>query len=119
MSRGAGGSSGSARHAFNESVSFFAAWGQMLNYIITVAISAFFVPHYLAVFWGPLGHGPGDVIGGVVLIVLLALLNIKGAQESARRNLVLAGARPLPPGLLLPARLAAGVYPPHPVHQRP
>ena len=64
----AGGSSSFARHAFNEVVSFFAAWGQMLTYIITVAISAFFVPHYLAVFWEPLGHGPGDVIAGVVLI---------------------------------------------------
>ena len=49
----AGGSASFARHAFNELVSFFAAWGQMLNYIITVAISAFFVPHYLAVFWDP------------------------------------------------------------------
>src|SRR3954453_18698252 len=86
----AGGSSSFARHAFNELVSFFAAWAQMLNYIITLAISAFFVPHYLAVFWDPLGHGPGDVIGGIVLIVLLAMLNIKGTQESARLNLVLA-----------------------------
>src|SRR5436190_16865890 len=63
----AGGSSSFARRAFNEVVSFVAAWGQMLNYIITVAISAFFVPHYLAVFWGPLKHGPGDVIGGVAI----------------------------------------------------
>ena len=55
----AGGSSSFARRAFNELVSFFAAWGQMLNYIITVAISAFFVPHYLAVFWEPLGDSPG------------------------------------------------------------
>ena len=51
----AGGSASFARHAFNELVSFIAAWGQMLNYIITVAISAFFVPHYLAVFWPWLG----------------------------------------------------------------
>ena len=86
----AGGSSSFARHAFNELVSFIAAWGQMLNYIITVAISAFFVPHYLAVFWDPLGHGPGDIIGGVVLIALLAALNVKGTKESARFNLVLA-----------------------------
>ena len=43
----AGGSSSFARHAFNEFWSFFAAWGQMLNYTITIAISAFFVPHYL------------------------------------------------------------------------
>ncbi|HEX8690216.1 MAG TPA: amino acid permease [Solirubrobacterales bacterium] len=86
----AGGSSSFARRGFNELVSFFAAWGQMLNYVITVAISAFFVPHYLAVFWEPLGHGPGDVIGGIVLIALLAALNVKGTQESARLNLVLA-----------------------------
>ncbi len=86
----AGGSSSFARHAFNELVSFIAAWGQMLNYVITVAISAFFVPHYLAVFWDPLGHGPGDVIGGMVLIAALAAINVKGTEESSRLNLVLA-----------------------------
>jgi APA family basic amino acid/polyamine antiporter len=86
----AGGSASFARHAFNELVSFIAGWGQMLNYVITVAISAFFVPHYLAVFWHPLHHGPGDVIGGIVLIAGLAALNVKGSQESARLNLVLA-----------------------------
>src|SRR5919109_1147604 len=86
----AGGSSSFARHAFNELVSFFAAWAQMLNYVITVAISAFFVPHYLAVFWSPLGDGPGDVVAGVVLIALLAALNVKGTQESTRLNLFLA-----------------------------
>jgi APA family basic amino acid/polyamine antiporter len=86
----AGGSASFARHAFNEFVSFIAGWGQMLNYVITVAISAFFVPHYLAVFWGPLRHGPGDVAGGIVLIALLALLNVRGTEESSRLNLVLA-----------------------------
>ena len=54
----AGGSSSFARHAFNEVVSFFAGWGLSLDYIITVAISAFFVPHYLAAFLPALGHGP-------------------------------------------------------------
>ena len=86
----AGGSSSFARHAFNELVSFFAAWGQMLNYVITVAISAFFVPHYLAVFWEPLGESPGDILAGIALIALLALLNIRGTEESTRLNLVLA-----------------------------
>src|SRR5882724_7621072 len=86
----AGGSSSFARHAFNEFVSFVAAWGQMLNYTITVAISAFFVPHYLAVFWPWLGHSPGDIIGGAVLIAALALINIRGTEESAKLNLVLA-----------------------------
>ena len=86
----AGGSSSFARHAFNEMVSFIAAWGQMLNYTITVAISAFFVPHYLAVFWPWLGDSPGDIIGGAALIVGLALINIRGTEESAKLNLILA-----------------------------
>src|ERR687897_3266082 len=86
----AGGSSNFARHAFNELASFIAGWGQMLNYIITVAISAFFVPHYLAPFWEPLGESPGDIIGGAVLIAALAAINVKGSQESSTLNLVLA-----------------------------
>jgi len=86
----AGGSASFARHAFNELVSFIAAWGQMLNYIITVAISAFFVPHYLAVFWPWLGDSPGDILGGIAVVVFLAALNVKGTQESTRLNLILA-----------------------------
>ena len=86
----AGGSSSFARHAFNELVSFFAAWGQMLNYVITVAISAFFVPHYLSVLWEPLERAPADVIGGVVLVALLVGVNVIGSRESARLNLILA-----------------------------
>src|SRR5436190_3722887 len=86
----AGGSSSCARHAFNELTSFVAAWAQMLNYVITVAISAFFVPHYLSVLWPALGHGPGDVIAGIVLVAFLAALNIKGTEESSKLNLALA-----------------------------
>ena len=86
----AGGSSSFARHAFNEVVSFFAAWGQVLNYVITVAISAFFVPHYLSVLWEPLERAPGDIIAGVILIALLIAINVIGSKESARLNLVLA-----------------------------
>jgi APA family basic amino acid/polyamine antiporter len=86
----AGGSSSFARHAFNEMVSFVAGWGQMLNYIITAAISSFAVLHYLAVFWGPLGEAPWDVVGSIAVISALAALNVKGTQESARLNIVLA-----------------------------
>jgi basic amino acid/polyamine antiporter, APA family len=86
----AGGSSSFARHAFNELVSFGAAWAQMLNYIITIAISAFFVPHYLSIFWSPLRQNPWDIVGGVIVVVLLVLLNIVGIREAARLNIVLA-----------------------------
>jgi basic amino acid/polyamine antiporter, APA family len=86
----AGGSSSFARHAFNELVSFAAAWAQMLNYIITIAISAFFVPHYLSIFWSPLRQNPWDIVGGAVVVVLLVLLNIVGIREAARLNIFLA-----------------------------
>jgi basic amino acid/polyamine antiporter, APA family len=87
----AGGSSSFARHAFNEFVSFFAAWAQMLNYTITVAISAFFVPHYIGgLFWEPLRSAPADIIFGAAVIALLAVINVIGVKESAGVNILLA-----------------------------
>src|SRR4029453_15087112 len=80
----AGGSSSFARRAFNELVSFIAAWGQMLNYIITVAISAFFVPHYLGVFWEPLRDSPGDIIGGIGIVG--PLRGVTPAAGQSRRH---------------------------------
>ena len=86
----AGGSSSFARHAFNEVASFFAGWALSLDYIITIAISAFFVPHYLGAFWPGLRHNPGDIIGGAVVIAVLAWLNVRGLRESAKLNIFLA-----------------------------
>jgi APA family basic amino acid/polyamine antiporter len=86
----AGGSSSFARHAFNEVASFFAGWALTLDYIITIAISAFFVPHYLGAFFPALNHNPGDIIGGAVVVAVLALLNVRGLGESAKLNLFLA-----------------------------
>src|ERR671936_228682 len=87
----AGGSSSFARHAFNEFWSFFAAWGQMLNYIITVAISAFFVPHYVGgLFWEALRHSPGDIVFGIGVIVVLCAINVVGVKEAAGLNVFLA-----------------------------
>jgi basic amino acid/polyamine antiporter, APA family len=86
----AGGSSSFARHAFDELVSFGAAWAQMLNYIITIAISAFFVPHYLSVFWEPLRENPWDIVGGAVVIAFLVGINIVGAREATGLNVFLA-----------------------------
>src|SRR3712207_1506475 len=87
----AGGSSSFARRAFNEFVSFFAAWAQMLNYTITVAISAFFVPHYIGgLFWEPLQSAPGDIVFGAGVIAVLAAVNVVGIKESAGVNVLLA-----------------------------
>ena len=86
----AGGSSSFARHAFDETVSFGAAWAQMLVYVATVTTSAFFVPHYLSIFWDPLRENPWDVVVGIVVVILLVVLNIVGVQEAAKLNVFLA-----------------------------
>ena len=86
----AGGSSSFARHAFNELVSFGAGWTQMLTYVVTISISAFFVPHYLSIFWEPLRRGPWDVVVGIVVIAVLVTINVVGIKEAARLNIILA-----------------------------
>lgn len=86
----AGGSSSFARHAFDELVSFGAAWAQLLVYVVTISTSAFFVPHYLSIFWEPLRTNPWDVVGGAIVIVVLVVLNIVGVQEAAKLSISLA-----------------------------
>ena len=87
----AGGSSLFARQAFNEFWSFFTAWAQMLNYVITIAISAFFAAHYAGGFgvdW--FSTAPGDIVFAVILIALLALVNVRGVKDAVSVNVVLA-----------------------------
>jgi APA family basic amino acid/polyamine antiporter len=86
----AGGSSSFARHAFNELVSFIAGWALMLDYLLTIAISAFFVPHYLGAFVPALREGTWDVVGAAVIVAGLAAVNIRGLSRSAAINVALA-----------------------------
>ena len=62
----------------------------MLDYIVTIAISAFFVPNYLAVFWPVLKTWPYNTIGGIIVIVTLVIINVIGIKEAARLNIFLA-----------------------------
>ena len=85
------GSSSFARHGFNELVSFGAAWAQMLVYVVTIATSAFFVPHYLsAIFGESLRTNPWDIVVGAAVIVVLVALNLVGVTEAAKLSIVLA-----------------------------
>jgi APA family basic amino acid/polyamine antiporter len=88
----AGGSSSFARHAFNDWISFFAGWALSLDYILTIAISAYFVPFYASALPGLSAlHGPpGNIIAALVVLAVLVVLNIRGLGESARVNFVLA-----------------------------
>lgn len=86
----AGGSSSFARRSFNELVSFIAGWALMLDYIVTIGISAFEVPNYLAVFFADLKSWPLNSIVGIVIIGFLAFINAIGVKEAAGLNIALA-----------------------------
>ena len=88
----AGGSSSFARHAFNDWISFFAGWALSLDYILTIAISAYFVPFYASALPGlhAIGHPPGNIIAALGALVVLVVLNIRGLGESAKVNFILA-----------------------------
>src|SRR5713101_5142794 len=93
----AGGSSSFARRAFNDPIGFIVGWVQLLNYMATVSISAYFAISYLGVFgkYVPLFQlfKTSDVwhVGAtVVLIAFLIVINIIGIQESSALNLALA-----------------------------
>ncbi len=85
-----GGTASFARHAFNDLISFIAGWGLLFDYIITIAISAFAVAPYLAVFYAPLKQTELYHTGFTVLLILaLLILNIIGIRQSTRVNFVL------------------------------
>ncbi len=85
-----GGSSSMARHGFNEFVSFIAGWALMIDYIIVVALAAVSAPHYLTPLWGGFGHGLGEVLSGVGVVILVAAINILGLTGYSRQKLLVA-----------------------------
>ncbi len=88
-----GGSAVFARYAFNELVSFVAAWAIVLDYTILIAVTAITVPSYLAAFWGPIGRGGVQIAVALVVIALVATDNITGVSANRlRRQVLITGA---------------------------
>ena len=86
----AGGASNFARQGFNELVSFITGWGTLLSYTVTISISAFSAVGYLGVFFPIFQQEGADVIGAIVIILLLAGLNLLGAEEASTLSVIFA-----------------------------
>jgi APA family basic amino acid/polyamine antiporter len=76
-----GGAATFVRRATNDFLGFMTGWVLFLDYLIVIALSALFVPHYLAgaLQVGSLDRNPWDVVVGVGVIVVV------GAVRLARR----------------------------------
>lgn len=82
-----GGSGAFARRAFNDSVSFFSSWVLMMDYLVTISISAFTAANYLGYFFPALKMWPANSIAGIAIVLLLAAINVLGIKESSRLNI--------------------------------
>jgi APA family basic amino acid/polyamine antiporter len=83
-----GGSASYARHGFNDFIGFLAGWALMLSYVITMAISSYTIPPYLAYFWPVLREPATGTLMSMVIILFLMVINILGIKESSRMNVV-------------------------------
>src|SRR5881275_708299 len=76
--RETGGAATFVRVAFNDFAGFLTGWALFLDYLIVIALSALFFPHYLGLALGvhSIARRPGDVIVGCVVIVAIALVRL-------------------------------------------
>src|SRR5690348_6124258 len=70
----AGGAATFVRVAFNDLAGFVTGWALFLDYLIVIALSALFVPHYLGIALGidSIARHPGDVIAACVFVAVIA-----------------------------------------------
>ncbi len=85
-----GGSSNLARHAFNELVSFIAAWALLIDFILVIALAAVSAPHYLSPIWDGFTRGTGEVLTAVGIVAGVAFLNVAGWLGLGRQKLLVA-----------------------------
>src|ERR1700757_1108353 len=72
--RETGGAATFVRVAFNDFAGFLTGWALFLDYLIVIALSALFFPHYLGIALGihSIARHPGDAISACVFVVVIA-----------------------------------------------
>jgi APA family basic amino acid/polyamine antiporter len=73
-----GGAATFVRRASNDFWGFLTGWALFLDYLIVIALSALFVPHYLAaaIHVNALERNPWDVVVGVAVIVAVGAIRL-------------------------------------------
>ena len=74
--RETGGAATFVRIAFNDFWGFITGWVLFLDYLIVIALSALFVPHYVAGAFFTKVHRPWDVVIGCCVIAAIAVVRL-------------------------------------------
>src|SRR5436190_22127277 len=76
--RETGGAATYVRVAFNDFAGFLTGWALFLDYLIVIALSALFFPHYLGLALGldSIAQHPGDLIVAGIVIAGIAVVRL-------------------------------------------
>ena len=87
-----GGAATFVRRAFNDLAGFLTGWALFLDYLIVIALSALFLPHYVAgaLEIDALGRDPWDLVTAVAVIVVVAAFRLVRRSAFYRYGIVVA-----------------------------
>jgi APA family basic amino acid/polyamine antiporter len=108
-----GGAATFVRRAYNDAAGFLTGWALFLDYLIVIALSALFLPHYLGAALGleSLSDSPGDVV--IAVLVIAGIAGVRLVRHSQLHTMgLLVAALDLATQLLLVALGLALVFSP-------
>ena len=88
--RETGGAATFVRIAFNDLWGFITGWVLFLDYLIVIALSALFLPHYVAGAFFTKIHRPWDVVIGCAVIAAIAVVRLVHRTRLHRWAIVVA-----------------------------
>ena len=88
-----GGAATFVRRVYNDVFGFVTGWALFLDYLIVIALSTLFLPHYLAgAFAAPsLTRSPWDVVIAISIVIVIATARLARRSRLHRASLVVAG----------------------------
>ena len=88
-----GGAATFVRRAYNDVFGFLTGWALFLDYLIVIALSTVFLPHYLGTALGieALRDSPWDIVVAVTVILTIAAVRLTRRSQLHSAGLVVAG----------------------------
>ena len=88
-----GGAATFVRRAYNDVFGFLTGWALFLDYLIVIALSTLFMPHYLGTALGieELRESPWDIVVAVTVILAIAAVRLTRRSQLHSAGLVVAG----------------------------